>query len=151
MENRFEKFTNLVLKTGKIIQRIKNIEMEEYGLKAVHVMCIYQLSKSTEGLTNKELVKLTYEDKAAISRALDLLKEKEIISSEPKKYNGIITLTEYGNKIADYICEKSDEALEKSGVGVTDKERKALYATLTKIENNIEEYYNDLSKKVIKE
>jgi len=147
MENRFEKFTNLVLKTGKIIQRIKNIEMEEYGLKAVHVMCIYQLSKSLEGLTNKELVKLTYEDKAAISRALDLLKEKEIISSEPKKYNGIITLTEYGNKIADYICEKSDEALEKSGVGVSDQERIALYATLTKIEDNIEEYYNDLLKK----
>jgi len=147
MENRFEKFTNLVLKTGKIIQRIKNIEMEEYGLKAVHVMCIYHLSKSPEGLTNKELVKLTYEDKGAISRALDLLKEKDIISSEPKKYNGIITLTEYGYKVAEYICERSDKALEKSGVGVSDQERIALYATLTKIEENIEEYYSELLKK----
>ena len=43
MGDRFENFTLLIDKLGKIIQKIKNIEMKEYGLKAVHVMCIYQL------------------------------------------------------------------------------------------------------------
>jgi len=147
MENRFENFTYLVLKTGKIIQRIKNIEMEEFGLKAVHVMCIYHLSKSPEGLSNKDLVALTLEDKAAISRAITLLQKKEIINCQVKKYHGIITLTEYGKEIAEYIDKRSDEALEKSGIGVTDQERDELYATLRKIEENIENHYNDLLKK----
>lgn len=146
MDNRFENFTYLVLKIGKIIQRIKNIEMTEYGLRAVHVMCIYYLSKFSDGLTNRELANLTFEDKAAISRSLALLQEKEIIVEDSKKYKGKYTLTEYGLKIADYICERSNEAVEESGNDISPEERKQFYFNLRKIERNIEKYYEDLLK-----
>ncbi len=42
----------------------------------------------SEYLSNKDLVALTLEDKAAISRAITLLQKKEIINCQVKKYNG---------------------------------------------------------------
>ena len=143
MENRFEKFTYLTFKTAKLIQRIKNIEMAEAGLKAVHVMCIYYLNKNKEGLTSKALVELTLEDKAAVSRALSLLKEKGYIEYSGG-YNALITLTDEGKKLAMYIDEKSRIALNNSSYDISEDERETFYTTLKKIENNIEEYYNKL-------
>lgn len=76
MERTFEQFTLLVLKINKLIQRIKTFEIRGYGLKAVHVLCVYFLNENPQGLTAAEIVKLTVEDKAAISRALAELKSK---------------------------------------------------------------------------
>lgn len=145
MENRFEKFTYLTFKITKLIQRIKNIEVHDLGLKAVHVMCIYNLNMSKDGLTSKELVDLTLEDKAAISRALSLLKKKNLIDYKGG-YNEPIILTTEGKKVAEYIKIKSEDALVKSSSDVTDEEREAMYSTLSKIERNIEDYYNELLK-----
>ncbi len=38
MNERFENFTFLILKAGKLIQKIKNIEMKKFGLKAVYLL-----------------------------------------------------------------------------------------------------------------
>lgn len=146
MGDRFENFTFLIDKLSKIIQKIKNLEMKEYGLKAVHVMCIYHLNQVKEGLTNKELVNLTLEDKAAISRALILLKDNNIIDYEQNKYNGKIKLTDNGYEIAKFIHLKTALALDAGGVGLNDEERKILYKSLGIIEENLENYYNTLSK-----
>ncbi len=146
MGDRFENFTFLIDKIAKFIQKIKNIEMKEYGLKAVHVMCIYHLSQSKEGLTNKDLVYLTLEDKAAISRALILLKENNIIDYEQNKYNGKIMLTENGREVAKFIHKKTTLALDAGGVGLSDEERVILYKSLGIIEENLENYYNKLNK-----
>ena len=73
MQNRFENFTIGVLKLNKLVQRIKLLEMDDYGLKAIHVMCIYYAA--CRPVTAGELARLTLEDKAAISRALSLLKQ----------------------------------------------------------------------------
>lgn len=145
MGDRFENFTFLIDKLSKIIQKIKNIEMKEYGLKAVHVMCIYHLSQTNDGLTNKELVNLTLEDKAAISRALIVLKEGNIIDYEQNKYNGKIKLTDYGRDVAKFIHKKTSLALEAGGVGLSEEERNILYKTLGLIQVNLENYYNELS------
>lgn len=145
MENRFEKFTYLTFKITKLIQKIKNVDVEELGLKAVHVMCIYYLSKNSEGLTSKSLVDLTLEDKAAISRALSLLKKKNLIDYKGG-YNELITLTSEGDKVAKYIENKSEEALNESSLDISEEDRNVLYKTLDKIERNIEDYYNKISK-----
>ena len=141
MENRFENFCYLVMKIAKIISRIKNLEMEEYDLKGIDVMCIYYLNKSKSGLSNKELVNLTYEDKGAISRAMRELKDKDIVSYEANKYNGLIKLTAKGKEISNYITKKSDEALKAGGDTLNDDERKNLYDYLGRIEENLDEYY----------
>lgn len=145
MQDRFENFTFLINKLDKIIQKIKNIEMKDYGLKAVHVMCIYHLSQSADGLTNKELVSLTLEDKAAISRALLLLKDNNYIDYEQNKYNGKIKLNDKGKELANNVRIKTALALENVGVGLTDEERVILYKSLGIIEANLDNYYHKLS------
>ena len=50
MEKIFENFTTNVLRMNKYVNKIKTYEMKEYGLKAIHVMCIYYLSENPNGL-----------------------------------------------------------------------------------------------------
>lgn len=64
MDGRFENFTVTILKLGKLVQKIKLFEMESYGLKAIHVMCIYFAGLSP--VTAVELCRLTSEDKAVL-------------------------------------------------------------------------------------
>ena len=78
MERTFEQFTLLVLKINKLIQRIKTFEIRGYGLKAVHVLCVYFLNENPQGLTAAEIVKLTVEDKAAIRARLPSLKARAL-------------------------------------------------------------------------
>lgn len=145
MINRFENFTITVLKLNKLIQKIKICEMRGYGLKAVHVMCIYYLDMNRNGLTASELAKLTLEDKAAISRALNLLREKGFVSYGSNKYNERVRLTETGEKASAYILEKADSAVNAAGGSVPDCEREIMYRSLGIIADNLEAYYQSLA------
>lgn len=147
MENRFENFTYLIMKLSKVIQRIKSLEVLEYGLKAIHVMCLFHLNSNTKGLTSNKLTALTLEDKAAISRALNYLKDEGIVDYEPKKYNGPITLTQKGKALADEISKKADKALSNIGLGITNEERTIMYKSLMIIDKEMNDYYFHLKEK----
>ncbi len=140
MNERFENFTFLILKAGKLIQKIKNIEMKKFGLKAVHVMCIYYLNRVKEGLTHAELVKATLEDKAAISRALSTLKNKHYISYDEKKYNGLVLLTDEGKKVANVIEKRANNAVNIVGEILTEEERNRFYQSLKSLTENLFKY-----------
>ena len=49
------------------------MEMTELGLKGTHVMCLFFLHHTPEGLTAAQLCQLCAEDKAAISRTIATL------------------------------------------------------------------------------
>lgn len=147
MENIFEHFTITILKLNKLVQKIKNYEMQEYGLKTIHVMCGYYLKHHPEGLTASELAKLTLEDKAAISRALKTLLEKGYISYDPNKYNSPIKLTAEGEKLACCISEKADKAVNAGSYQFTEEERCSFYKALGTIAGNLEKYYDELAQK----
>ena len=88
MRERFQTFTVLISKISRNIKKIKNQEMAEYGLRSVHVTCLYYLY-STDSLTATDLCELCEEDKATISRGLDFLEENGFIVCESrlaKKY-----------------------------------------------------------------
>ena len=144
MEKIFENFTITILKLNKLVHKIKNFEMHEYGLKTIHVMCVYYLNNNPEGLTASELTKLTLEDKAAISRALKVLQEKGYASYDPNKYNAEIRLTEEGKKLALIISEKADSAVSAGSYDFTDEQRNSFYVELKTIADNLEKYYNSL-------
>ena len=146
MEDRFESFTYLILKISKIIQKIKTLEMEKYGLRAIHVMCLYTLEKSQVGLTHKELVEKTLEDKGAISRALVTLKNKGLVEYDSNIYNSLIKLTKEGDEIAKHIYERSLIALHKGELAMDEEQRNNLYEALKAITNNVEDYYLELTK-----
>lgn len=144
MEKRFENFTITILKLNKLVQKIKLYEMEEYGLKAIHVMCIYYLDEYRQGLTAGELVKLTLEDKAAISRALRLLREKGYVQYDPNRYNAAILLTSEGGQVAEFIRDRAEKAVDAAGGSLSEEERGLFYRSLSSIAERLKAYYDGL-------
>lgn len=144
MEYRFEHFTKDITAIYRSVQRIKHTEMTEFGLKGMHVMCLYFLSKHPQGLTAAQLQKLCQEDKAAISRSLATLKEKNLIAESQadgqKKYRSIITLTKEGKETALREGQMIEQALNAGGQGLSEEERKNFYSSLSLISENLKRY-----------
>lgn len=144
--DRFENFTVSILKLNKLIHKIKLYEMEEYDLRAIHVMCIYYLN-SYPDITATELAKLTLEDKAAISRALKMLAEKGYVNYTADGYNAKITLTDAGKAVSADIAQKAAAAVDAAGGSLSEKQRGEFYESLGAILKDLEKYYDKLSKK----
>ena len=89
-ESRFDMFIKSMDVLSKVIQRVKNAGLEKYGLKSIHFMILFYLEKAENGLTSKELINLTLEDKAAISRGIAALVDKGYVNYS-KKYKSRIT------------------------------------------------------------
>ncbi|MBO7187764.1 MAG: MarR family transcriptional regulator [Clostridia bacterium] len=142
MEERFRTFTVLITKLYRAIRKIKNGEIEEYGLTNPHVSCLYYLYKQ-ESLTLKELVDICLEDKAILSKAIAYLEKKELIvcdSNQKKRYNSYFKLTEMGLEIAKGIASKIDNILGYASSDISDSEREILYRSLSLISEKLDNY-----------
>lgn len=147
---RFENFTSNVSLAYKYIIKIKAHEMEEFGLKAAHVMCLYFIGRSKDGLNAGELVELCNEDKSGISKALTVLKEKGYIlpatQSNSQKYRIRYIIADKGLETYDRIIDAISNVIEKSNYGLNDDERRSFYATFEKIVTNLINFYNEMEK-----
>ncbi len=141
MDNRFESFVNGITVCYKYIQKIKSIEMTEFGLKGTHVMCVFYLHRNPEGLTAAQLSNRCEEDKAAISRTLSELEEKGYIRSvsgdSKKKYRSMITLSPKGEELAEKVEELIEQWVNLGGDGLSESEREAFYYALGIISDNL--------------
>lgn len=144
MEKRFENFTYLILQINRSVQRIKSMEMTEFGLKGIHAMCLFYLKQYPGELSQAELSKLCAEDKASICRALSELSERSLIADtqidQSKKYNAKLTLTDEGCVIADQVNQKVGRALDFGGAGLSEEERRVMYSCLGRVNENLEKY-----------
>lgn len=143
MIKRFDTFVRGITICYKSIQKIKLIEMTEFGLKGTHTMCIFYLNHNSEGLTASQLCSLCSEDKAAISRSLSELTEKKFIYTEntenKKKYRAVIRLTDSGKEVAKKVDELVAQWVEAGGEGLTDDERNTFYYALNVISENLKD------------
>lgn len=146
MNQRFENFTFRINKLYKLVQKLRLIEMKEFGLKGIHVMCIYYLSVQGK-MTASELIKLTLEDKAAISRALKLLLEKQLITYVSDGYNSPVELTKQGLAVAEAIEEKAKRAVDAAGGTLNAEQRETFYECLETVSVRLEEYYKSMADK----
>lgn len=140
MKERFELFTVSMTKINRSIRKIKTEEMAEFALKSPHVSCLYYLYKSDK-LTAKELCDMCGEDKASVSRSLELLEEKGFVgcdTSAKKRYKSPLTLTEKGREVGGRIAEKVDAVLEMAGAGLSEEDRTVLYRCLGTICENLQ-------------
>ena len=136
---RFETFTVLIAKISRNIKKIKNQEMAEYGLRSVHVSCLYYLY-SEESLTATELCELCEEDKATISRALDHLEKNGFIVRTPDENDARISrvrLTEEGRAQCEKARRIFDETCHQMLDGLDDSSISQLSALLTRIQENL--------------
>ncbi len=141
MEERYQMFTTLIAKCARAIKRIKSSEMEEFGLKGLHVSCLYYVYIGEKPLTATELCALCDEDKANISRAIDTLERGGFVvceSKTQKRYNCPIALTEWGREVAARVSEKIDGIVALASVGLSDEHRTVFYSSLTLIANHLE-------------
>ena len=140
MKERFQTFTALIAKISRNIKKIKNQEMAEYGLRSVHVTCLYYLS-SNSSLTATDLCDLCEEDKATISRALDFLEENGFIlrdNASAKRYKSPLVLTEKGVAVGEKITEKINFVLDEICIDLSDGERDEFYRSLKIISDSLE-------------
>ena len=141
---RFVLFVNSINQIYRCIQKIKSSEMREFGLRAMHVMCLFHLNHSEVPLTSAQLSAICAEDKAAISRAIADLGEKGLVSfvgqDSGQKYRVPITLTEKGKEIARQMDHAIEQVLNKGGDGLTDEQRTGFYQALMLIADNLKNY-----------
>ena len=138
MIQRFDAFVSGITSCYKYIQRIKSMEMTEFGLKGTHVMCLYYLRQNPAGLTASQLCGLCAEDKAAISRTVSELRSKGYITTlSEKAYRAMLTLTAAGQEVARKFDKLIEGWVTAGGDGLTDEERTDFYKSLATIAENL--------------
>ena len=136
-QERFQAFVTGISVCYKYIQKIKSLEMTEFGLKGAHAMFLFFLHSHPEGLTAAQLSQLCAEDKAAVSRSLASLLEEGYIVSDEKKYRSRIRLTQRGEEVAYRIDQMIERWVESGGDGLTEQDRDVFYSSLELIANNL--------------
>lgn len=140
MLNRFGTFVTGITSCYRYIQRIKALEMTEFGLKGTHAMCLFYLHHSDQELTAAQLCQLCDEDKAAISRTLSELEAKGYLSARTaKKYRAGITLTPEGETLAKKMDTLIENWVSIGGDGLTEEQRSVFYQALDLIATNLKE------------
>lgn len=138
MIQRFDAFVSGITACYKYIQRIKSMEMTEFGLKGTHVMCLYYLRRNPAGLTAAQLCGLCAEDKAAISRTVSELRSRGYITTlSEKAYRAMLTLTTAGQELARKFDQLIEGWVTAGGDGLTDEERVDFYKSLFAIAENL--------------
>ena len=140
MKERFENFTFMITKIGRIIKKIKNQEMTEYDLRSSHISCLYCLYAHGE-LTATEISERCGEDKATVSRVIDYLVGRGFIDypeKDAKRYKIPLTLTQKGREAGEKIFYKVSRVLDEVGAVLTEDDRVSFYRSLTAISENLE-------------
>ena len=135
MKERFEAFITGVTVCYKYIQRIKNMEMTELGLKGTHLTCLFFLSQ--QNYTAAQLCQLCAEDKASISRTVANLRARGYIAPSEKQYKAPLRLTEEGRKTASQLEPLIQRWVLQGGDGLTEQQRDVFYECLDIISANL--------------
>lgn len=146
MTDRFEQFTSSVFRVYQSIQKLQRQEMAKYGLKSAHVSCLLALQRYPEGITAAQLGQLCEKDKAAISRTLAEMEHSGLICRQEKgagTYRAMIQLTPAGKEVAAGVKGRTVIAVEQAGGGLTEEDRRILYASLDRIADNLQRICKD--------
>lgn len=137
---RFQAFLTGMTECYKFIQRIKNAEMTEFGLKGTHVACMFFLHHNPDGLTASQLCQLCAEDKANISRMVADLRQRGFIRQPlGKNYRKPLYLTESGKALAARMDSLIESWVTIGGEGLTEDQRLTFYHSLSLISDNLRE------------
>lgn len=141
--DRFEEFTTAILNLNRAILKIKTQEMKKYGLKPIHSICLYYIGKEKNGLNQAQLVKKCGEDKALISRSLNVLIKNEYINKLNDNKHFILTIK--GKEISNEINEVINNVFNSIS-DLSDEERIIFYNILKRINSNIKLFFKTYKK-----
>ncbi len=148
MDKRYERFSYLISNINRNLQKLKNIEMSELGLKGKAVQIIYHLYQNENGVSFSQLCMLCDEDKGAVSRTLkELVGQGYVTIQEGKgKYKNPVKLTEIGHKTGQIVASKIERYLDFGSQGINDKSREELYSSLEIVSNNLQKVIKEIGE-----
>ena len=144
---RFEHFSCLISGIYRCMQKLKAKEVENLGLKNVHIFWVYLLRHTPEGLTASELAQKSRITRALVSREITALTDKGYVSAcEPaaspsgakRRYGWRYVLTGRGMKIADEISAVAMRVQSAVDAGLTGEELAVFYKALNILSENFE-------------
>ena len=139
--DRFLTFILSIDRISKNIKRIKDSAMEKYGLRSAHVLCLFNLLKSKNGLSSTDLAEVCGVDKAFVSRITTELENRGYVKRDQNSHGSIykskFVLTEQGIEVNNYISEKIAEIMGKVSGDIADHRLKVFYEVLMIIDENI--------------
>ena len=139
---RFREFSGLVSRAEKALQRVKTENVQDYGLRGVHVSCLLALHERPEGLTATELASVCGVDRAQISRVTAELRGLDLVceaSPGPRRrYRGALELTEEGRAAAAEMAGIVDEKLQRVSGDIPPEELTVFYRVFGAIVERLE-------------
>ncbi|MBE6892313.1 MAG: winged helix-turn-helix transcriptional regulator [Ruminococcaceae bacterium] len=149
MIRRFEEFTRNIAMAYKYVIRIKAYEMNTFGLKGSHVMCLYYIGKNPEGNTAFELCSLCNEDKSQVSKAISYLLRVGYITPDKKsgtrKYKIRYIITPKGQEVYNAVNKLILGVLARCEDGLTEDELFKFYETFEKINKKLKTIQEEMS------
>ncbi|MBO5212956.1 MAG: MarR family transcriptional regulator [Clostridia bacterium] len=152
MENvgHFSTFVLAIDRISKNIKRIKDKEMESFGLKSSHVILLFNIAKHEGGLNSKQLSEVCGVDKSFISRTTQELEQKDYITRD-KNSNGNIykckfILTEKGMHVTSVIYEKISGVVKKVAGNIPDHKKRIFYEILEIFDENISDVVKEIKE-----
>jgi len=142
MLSRFELFTSSIFVINRDLQKLEREEMEKFGLKGAFVPYLAVLIRFPDGVTSSRLSEICDKDKAAVSRVVSEMVQKELINREGTKdnlYRANLTLTEKGMEVARFVQGRAMAAVAAASKGLTEENRKTFYEALDLIAKNLRE------------
>ena len=147
MDNeRFTPFVLLIEKISKNIKRIADREMEQYGLRSSHVMCMLQLAKTKNGLSSSALADACGVDKAFISRITNELLDKGYVKKEDntaKIYKTNFILTEKGKTVNEKMMQIVNNYVHLVNQNVPKSDIETFYTVLKEFDLEISNLVNE--------
>ena len=135
---RFERFTFAIFTLHHSWNRIATEEMKRYGLKGTYAFYLITIADADQDITAAQLTELCRRDKADVSRAIAVFREKGILENQDgTRYRKALRLTEKGQSLADEIRKKAADVLENAGRGLSEEMRENMYQGLALIAENL--------------
>lgn len=131
----------LIEKTNKVIRRYSQVRFSEAGIEiTVDQWLVLKKISDSERITQIELANAIFKDRASITRILDLLLKKKLVSKEPgaDKRAYELALTEAGEKFMEQALMIVKSIRKKGVEAMSDKEQEQLRKSLQKIINNLD-------------
>lgn len=131
----------LIEKTNKVIRRYSQVRFSEAGLElTVDQWLVLKKISDSERITQIELANAIFKDRASITRILDLLLTKKLVTKEAgadrRAYE--LTLTAAGEKFMEQAFMIVKNVRKKGIESLTEKEQDQLRQSLQKIINSLE-------------
>lgn len=138
---RYVRFCMAVEHMAKTLQRYKNEKLAAFGLRSMHLMFLFQLSQTEEGLTGTELASTCSVDKAFISRVTNELMGLGYVEYRNKqgtRYKNKLILTESGREVMGKVSDIIDESVANVAQEITKEQFDNFYTVLEAVNRRLE-------------